>query len=209
MSGFISFVSSTFFFAVAFAMFLVHISSSRKKNRQKAKWWLIPTIVFAAIGITSGYNYFVIEPSEKQYVLIGKTNIELVAGEALILRMDIENGPGEVTVNFHDVTPKLRGRSNEKVLTYEHGEHIEHSGSQIKLTPHEKTREQWQFNNIILTQQQIDDLGSKMPDWQLFIFGKWEWIDESGIRHPFTFCYQYERRFPDHLANCGEDIKFK
>jgi hypothetical protein len=205
-------------FVVAFEVAIIYWQDQRrsrsqsKKKRLRAIMWRWIRIAGATciISLLAWAVYYLKQPSEKQYVLKGQPSIDLTAGEPVIFTIEIENGPGDVTVGFHNVTCKFRGRSNEKILSYDPDRPDPRWSPVRKLMPHQKIPVQWQFNRLALTPEQIADLtNSKMPDGQLFIFAKAEWTEESGASHTLPFCYQYTQRFPNNLASCADDIKFK
>src|ERR1043166_1487860 len=185
----------------------------RKKNRLRIfkRRWIFIAVISATIGIAGAACYYfgpqivqtIVQP-EKQYVSIINSAVEMSANESPALSVVVENGPGDVTITFRDVTPTYTEFVPEEYLLYK--QNVE---SSLKVTPHNHVTHKWRFTQLTLTQANIHALNDKPPQAELYFFGNLDWIDESGQTHTLPFCYEYTTELINHLAYCPQRIKIK
>jgi hypothetical protein len=188
------------------------LGQRRKSRLRKLMWrWIYIAITSGCIGLMGAAGYYLgpiailAQPSEKQYLSIAGSDLEpLTVGKSPSFTLTLENGPGDTTVNFSDVSIRFTPFVPEKYLIY-----TPKAPEQLRFTPHKKAVMKWIFNELVVTQDQIDDLNAKTPLAELYFFAKGEWTDESGIKHAFPFCYKYTTAFSNRVAYCSDDIKIK
>lgn len=208
MAGFISFVCSTFLFVICMGFAMVYFGKG-KRYRKTALYWGIPSLIFAVIGSVSGW-YFFTSPApatilEQPYVAITNTELDVLsAGEPPVFRFKIENGRLSSTVHFRRISCRITPFVPEKFLTYR----PEGFAQTFVIPPHQAVLARWSFDGLVLTQDQINDLTAKKTNAELYLFAVGEYVDETGT-HPLRACWRYDRDFPNHVAFCAEDMKFR
>lgn len=209
--GFLSLLFLSIGFAVALPLSHRHWDS----NRRLAMIWTIVATACAIIGVGTGAVFYfypppaiiqtTIGPPEKQYTVISTETIDdLVVGQMPMVTFNIENGPGEATLNISDITFRFTNFVPETTLTYKKG-----ANRTAKMGPHQKiTLQCFSTDAKVLTKEDIAELNAEPPTAQLFMFTRGSYSNETGA-HPFDICRRYDKKFPTHIVFCEESIKIE
>lgn len=185
----------------------------RKKQRIRKlmRTWTLIAIGIAVIGLSGTAVYLfapaaiLIQPLEKPYLALNTTEMDaLTEGATPVLRFNIENGRLNSTVKFRRISFRVTPFAPETFLTYL----PEGYTQKFVIPPHQKVTARWAFNGVILTKEQIEDLNANPPNAELYFFAEAEYSDETGT-HPLRACWRYDKDFPNHVAFCADDMKFR
>jgi hypothetical protein len=173
--------------------------------------WICVTVAAAVIGLSGAAVYYLapsvimIQPLETPYVALNATEMDaLTEGANPVFRFVIENGRLNSTVTFRRISFRITPFTPEKFLTYLPDGYTQ----KFVIEPHQKKMARWVFNGVTFTKEQIAELNAKSPNVELYFFAEAEYSDETGT-HPLSACWRYDRDFPNHVAFCADDMRFR
>jgi hypothetical protein len=149
----------------------------------------------------------VIQPTaqlEKQSLFIRSAKMEpLVPGKPPVAKIAIQNGRGETTLVVSNASFVLTHLVPEKYLKYQ-------TSPTMKFVFGDHTANMAEFtgNQIILSQDDINDLNAEPPMAELYVFAKGEYSTDAGKRR-LDVCRKYYKPSAPELSFCADDIKIE
>jgi hypothetical protein len=141
---------------------------------------------------------------EKQSIFIKSATMDpLAPGKSPVAYIAFQNGRGETTFVISDVTLVLTHFVPEKYLKYRPARTLT-----LPFGDHQANMTAWKEDELVLSQDDINDLNADPPTAELYVFGKGEYSTDAGPRR-LDFCRKYLKRAAPELSFCPDDIKIE